>query len=56
MAKCPLHTKPTDGRAHGAFRYFVGETRVENIGENQTGGCNLRVTFVLRKAKEDQGR
>jgi len=40
----------------GAFRYFVGETRVENIGENQTGGCNLRVTFVLRKAKEDQGR
>ena len=40
----------------GGFRYFVGETRVENIGENQTGGCNLRVTFILRKAKEDQGR
>jgi len=40
----------------GAFRYFVGETRVENIGENQTGGCNLRMTFILRKAKEDQGR
>ena len=38
------------------FRYVVGETHVENIGENSTLGCNLRVKFILRKAKEDQGR
>jgi hypothetical protein len=39
----------------GNFRDMVGETRVENIGENSTGGCNLRVTFILRKAKADHG-
>lgn len=40
----------------GEFRYFVGDTRVENIGENQTGGCNLRVKFLLRNAKGDRLR
>jgi hypothetical protein len=39
----------------GKFRYVVGETREVNLGENSTGGCNLRVTFILRKAKADQG-
>jgi hypothetical protein len=37
----------------GRFRYMVGETRELNIGENSSGGCNLRITFLLRKAKGD---
>jgi hypothetical protein len=34
----------------GRFRDIVGESRVQNLGENRTGFCNLRVTFILRKA------
>ena len=34
----------------GRFRGYVGEQRQEFLGFNATGGVNLRVTFVLRKA------
>jgi hypothetical protein len=34
----------------GAFRGYLGEQRQEFLGFNATGGANLRVTFVLRKA------
>jgi hypothetical protein len=34
----------------GSFRGYVGEQRQEFLGFNSTGGVNLRVTFVLRKA------
>ena len=34
----------------GRFSDIVGATRVQNLGENRTGFCNLRVTFILRKA------
>jgi hypothetical protein len=34
----------------GALRGYVGEQRQEFLGFNATGGVNLRVTFVLRKA------
>lgn len=34
----------------GRFRGYVGEQRQEFLGFNSTGGVNLRVTFVLKKA------
>ena len=34
----------------GLFRDVVGEVFEENIGENKSGFCNLRVTFRLKKA------
>jgi hypothetical protein len=34
----------------GALRGYVGEQRQEFLGFNATGGVNLRVTFILRKA------
>jgi len=34
----------------GSFREVVGEANVQNLGENATGFCNLRVTFKIRKA------
>lgn len=34
----------------GRYRGYVGEQRQEFLGFNATGGVNLRVTFVLRKA------
>jgi hypothetical protein len=36
--------------ATGRFRGYVGEQRQEFLGFNPTGGVNLRVTFILRKA------
>jgi hypothetical protein len=40
-----------------SFRDIVGETDVENIGENiTTSYCNLRVTFKIRKVVEGHGR
>ncbi|HEY6361025.1 MAG TPA: hypothetical protein VIX63_07960 [Vicinamibacterales bacterium] len=34
----------------GVFRGYVGEQKQEMLGFNATGGVNLRVTFILRKA------
>jgi hypothetical protein len=34
----------------GQFRGYVGQQRQEFLGFNSTGGVNLRVTFVLKKA------
>jgi hypothetical protein len=34
----------------GNFREVVGEAYEENLGENATGFCNLRITFRIRKA------
>jgi hypothetical protein len=34
----------------GAYRGYIGEQRQELLGFNKTGGVNLRVTFILRKA------
>lgn len=34
----------------GRFRGYVGEQHQEFLGFNATGGVNLRVTFVLKKA------
>lgn len=34
----------------GRFRGYVGEQRQEFLGFNASGGVNLRVTFVLRRA------
>jgi hypothetical protein len=34
----------------GLFKGYVGEQRQEMLGFNATGGVNLRVTFILRKA------
>lgn len=34
----------------GSLRGYVGEQRQEFLGFNATGGVNLRVTFVLKKA------
>jgi hypothetical protein len=34
----------------GDFRGYVGEQRQKFLGFNSTGGVNLRVTFILRKA------
>ncbi|MPY88914.1 MAG: hypothetical protein GEU99_13420 [Luteitalea sp.] len=36
--------------ATGRLRGYVGEQRQEFLGFNATGGVNLRVTFILRKA------
>jgi hypothetical protein len=33
----------------GHFRDIVGEIREENIGENSTGFCNLRITFFVKR-------
>src|ERR1700757_179594 len=35
----------------GQFRDVVGEIKEENIGENNTGFCNLRITFLVKKVK-----
>jgi hypothetical protein len=35
----------------GQFRDVVGEIKEENIGENNTGFCNLRVTFLVKRVK-----
>jgi hypothetical protein len=35
----------------GQFRDIVGEIKEENIGENSTGFCNLRVTFLVKRVK-----
>ena len=37
----------------GGFRDLVGEIREENIGENSTGFCNLRVTFLVKRVKSE---
>ena len=37
----------------GQFRDIVGEIKEENIGENSTGFCNLRVTFLVKKVKAE---
>jgi hypothetical protein len=37
----------------GGFRDIVGEIREENIGENKTGFCNLRVTFRVKRVKSE---
>jgi hypothetical protein len=34
----------------GSFRGYVGEQRQEMLGFNASGGVNLRVTFILKKA------
>jgi hypothetical protein len=34
----------------GPFKGYVGEQRQEMLGFNASGGVNLRVTFILRKA------
>jgi hypothetical protein len=34
----------------GKYSGFVGEQRQEFLGFNSTGGVNLRVTFILKKA------
>jgi hypothetical protein len=34
----------------GLFRGYVGEQKQELLGFNATGGVNLRVTFILKKA------
>jgi hypothetical protein len=38
----------------GQFRDIVGETKEENIGENSTGFCNLRVTFSVKRVKSER--
>ena len=35
----------------GQFRDIVGEIKEENIGENNTGFCNLRITFLVKRVK-----
>jgi hypothetical protein len=37
----------------GGFRDIVGEIKEENIGENKTGLCNLRVTFLVKRVKAE---
>jgi hypothetical protein len=37
----------------GQFRDVVGEIKEENIGENNTGFCNLRITFLIKRAKSE---
>jgi hypothetical protein len=37
----------------GGFRDIVGEIKEENIGENKTGLCNLRVTFLVKRVKSE---
>ena len=36
----------------GNYAGYVGEQRQEFLGFNQTGGVNLRVTFILRRVTE----
>jgi hypothetical protein len=36
----------------GPYRGYIGEQRQELLGFNKTGGVNLRVTFILRKAAQ----
>jgi hypothetical protein len=38
----------------GGFRDIVGEIKEENIGENNTGLCNLRVTFFVKRVKSER--
>jgi hypothetical protein len=38
----------------GQFRDIVGEIKEENIGENNTGFCNLRVTFFVKRVKSER--
>jgi hypothetical protein len=38
----------------GGFRDIVGEIKEENIGENSTGFCNLRVTFFVKRVKSER--
>jgi len=33
----------------GQFRGIVGEIKEENIGENSSGFCNLRITFLIKR-------
>jgi len=40
----------------GQFRNAVGEVTEENLGENETGFCNLRVTFRVTKVVGPSGR
>lgn len=42
-------TRPVTGGT-GLFKGYVGEQRQEILGFNASGGVNLRVTFILRKA------
>lgn len=35
----------------GRFRYTIGEIKEENIGENKTGFCNLRITFLVKRLR-----
>jgi hypothetical protein len=44
----PLLRPVTGGT--GLFRGYVGEQKQQVLGFNATGGVNLRVTFVLKKA------
>jgi hypothetical protein len=37
----------------GQFRDIVGEMKEENLGENSTGFCNLRVTFFVKRFKAE---
>jgi hypothetical protein len=46
----PIHRTVIGGT--GPFRGYVGEQRQQLLGFNATGGVNLRVTFVLRKAND----
>jgi hypothetical protein len=38
--------------ATGKYRGYIGEQHQELLGFNPTGGVNLRVTFVLRRASD----
>jgi hypothetical protein len=40
----------------GTYRDVIGEVHEENIGENSTGGCNLRVTFKIRRVDDARWR
>jgi len=42
-------SRPVTGGT-GLFKGYVGEQRQEMLGFNATGGVNLRITFVLKKA------
>jgi hypothetical protein len=37
----------------GRFRGMVGEIEETDLGFNKTGGCNLRITFKLRKVEKE---
>jgi hypothetical protein len=36
----------------GQFRDIVGEIKEENIGENASGFCNLRITFLVKRSTQ----